>query len=52
MLINNAGFGAFGEIHRLDSSRQVEMVRLNCEALVDLHARYSAGWPSAGGGQS
>ena len=42
VLVNNAGFGAFGGAHRLDPDRQVEMVRLNCEALMDLHARYSA----------
>jgi uncharacterized protein len=42
VLVNNAGFGAFGSVHRLGAERQVEMVRLNCEAVVDLHARYSA----------
>jgi short-subunit dehydrogenase len=42
VLVNNAGFGGFGAVHRLEPARQVEMVRLNCEALVDLHARYSA----------
>jgi short-subunit dehydrogenase len=42
VLVNNAGFGAFGSVHRLDTARQVEMVRLNCETVVDLHARYSA----------
>jgi len=42
VLVNNAGFGAFGEAHRLDRARQLEMVRLNCEAVLDLQARYSA----------
>ena len=41
VLVNNAGFGGFGAVHRLEPSRQVEMVRLNCEALLDLHATYS-----------
>ena len=42
VLVNSAGFGAFGEAHRLDRARQLEMVRLNCEAVLDLQARYSA----------
>lgn len=50
ILINNAGFGAFGAVHRLEADRQVEMVRLNCEALVDLHARYSSEMASRGRG--
>jgi hypothetical protein len=41
ILVNNAGFGAFGTVHGLDRERLVEMVRINCEALVDLQARLS-----------
>jgi short-subunit dehydrogenase len=41
VLVNNAGFGAFGTAHGLERDRQVEMVRVNCEALLDLQARYS-----------
>ena len=41
VLVNNAGFGAFGTVHGLERERQLEMVRVNCEALVDLQARYS-----------
>jgi uncharacterized protein len=41
ILVNNAGFGAFGTAHRLDRGRQLEMVRLNCEAVLDLQLRYS-----------
>jgi short-subunit dehydrogenase len=41
ILVNNAGFGAFGAVHELERDRLVEMVRVNCEALVDLQARYA-----------
>ncbi len=40
VLINNAGFGYAGDFADGDRQRQVEMVRLNCEAVVDLSARY------------
>lgn len=36
LLINNAGFGSFGEFHTLDSSREVAMVQVNCAAVVAL----------------
>lgn len=35
-LVNNAGFGAVGAFSRSDRTRQREMIRLNCEALVAL----------------
>jgi hypothetical protein len=35
-LINNAGFGKFGEFAKLDVKRQTSMVRVNCEAMVHL----------------
>lgn len=41
VLVNNAGFGGSGSLHRTDRQRAAEMVRLNCEAVVDLQARYS-----------
>jgi short-subunit dehydrogenase len=50
VLVNNAGFGAFGTVHELDRDRLVEMVRLNCEALVDLQARYSPAMVARGRG--
>jgi short-subunit dehydrogenase len=50
VLVNNAGFGAFGSAHRLDRQRQVEMVRLNCEAVLDLQARYSRSMVDRGRG--
>jgi short-subunit dehydrogenase len=36
LLINNAGFGAFGEFVTSDRSRQLEMVQVNCAAVVNL----------------
>jgi len=42
VLVNNAGFGGSGSLHRFDRERALEMVRVNCEAVTDLQARYSA----------
>jgi len=36
VLVLNAGFGAFGRVAELPRERQTSMVRLNCEAVVDL----------------
>jgi short-subunit dehydrogenase len=36
LLVNNAGFGLRGRFAELDTARQAEMVRVNCEALVYL----------------
>ena len=35
-VVNNAGFGSTGPFASLEPSREVEMVRLNCEAVVAL----------------
>jgi short-subunit dehydrogenase len=40
VLVNNAGFGYAGPFADANRMRQVEMVRVNCEAVVDLTARY------------
>lgn len=50
VLVNNAGFGSSAPLHHADRVRVVEMVRLNCEALVDLQARFSPGMASRGRG--
>lgn len=42
LLINNAGFGAFGYIHQIPEDRLVEMVQVNCAAVVQLSRLYSA----------
>jgi uncharacterized protein len=36
LLVNNAGFGTHGRFAEIDSAREAEEVRLNCEALVTL----------------
>jgi len=35
-LVNNAGFGTAGEFASLDRARELLMLRVNCEAVVDL----------------
>jgi uncharacterized protein len=50
ILVNNAGFGDSGNLHRGDPSRLTQMVRLNCEALLDLQARYSPAMAERGRG--
>jgi short-subunit dehydrogenase len=40
VLINNAGFGSGGLFQRLHQARELEMVRLNVEAVVALCGRY------------
>jgi uncharacterized protein len=40
ILVNNAGFGGIGTFVDLGRERQVEMLRVNVEAVVDLTARY------------
>ena len=40
VLVNNAGFGSGGRFVELDQEREVEMVRLNVEAVVALCGRF------------
>lgn len=42
LLVNNAGFGAFGYIHDISESRLLEMVQVNCSAVVHLTRLYAA----------
>src|ERR1700674_5046555 len=42
LLINNAGFGHFGEFPSVDTQRLLEMVPLNCSAVVHLNRLYLA----------
>lgn len=49
-LVNNAGFGAFGNVADLDGDRQREMVELNVDAVVDLAARALPGMIERGSG--
>jgi hypothetical protein len=41
LLINNAGFGVFGYIHEGDEARLLEMVQVNCAAVVHLTRLYT-----------
>jgi short-subunit dehydrogenase len=50
ILVNNAGYGDNGRVNDGDRERLLAMVRLNCEALLDLQARYSAGMVERGRG--
>ena len=40
VLVNNAGFGDFGEFHKSDLGKQTRMVDLNCTALIELCRLY------------
>jgi len=40
VLINNAGFGSAGQFADLDLANEINMVRLNCEAVVALTGAY------------
>jgi short-subunit dehydrogenase len=50
ILVNNAGFGGSGNVHRSDPGRLVQMVQLNCEALVELQARLTPEMAARGRG--
>jgi uncharacterized protein len=41
LLVNNAGFGAFGYIHDIPESRLLEMIQVNCSAVVHLTRLYA-----------
>jgi uncharacterized protein len=36
LLVNNAGFGAYGELHTVEPGRLLDMVQVNCSAVVHL----------------
>jgi len=40
LLVNNAGFGAYGEFHKVPLARQLEMVQVNVAAVVHLTHLY------------
>lgn len=50
VLVNSAGFGTAGRFDQLDLERELEMVRLNVEAVVDLCGRYVPGLVRRGRG--
>ena len=50
VLVNNAGFGDACDFASADRERLLRMIRLNCEALTDLQARYLPGMVGRGRG--
>jgi short-subunit dehydrogenase len=40
VLVNNAGFAVYGNVAEADLDRQLDQVKLNCAALLDLTGRY------------
>src|SRR5260370_10579944 len=42
LLINNAGFGQYGEFHSVENQRLLDLVQVNCTAVVHLTPLY---WP-------
>jgi short-subunit dehydrogenase len=40
LLINNAGFGQYGEFHAIETKRLLKMVQVNCAAVVHLTRLY------------
>jgi short-subunit dehydrogenase len=49
-LVNNAAFGTAGPFHELPLGRELEQVRLNVEAVVDLTGRFLPGMVARGRG--
>jgi uncharacterized protein len=50
ILVNNAGFGSRGDFVNNDPARQLDMVRINIEAVVDLTGRFLPGMVKRGRG--
>ena len=50
ILVNNAGYGSGAPFVKLEREREVQMLRLNCEAVVDLCSRYAPAMVERRGG--
>lgn len=50
-LVNNAGFGMYGAFERADTTRALDMIRLNCESLVAITHAFLPLLRAAGGGR-
>jgi len=50
VLCNNAGFGSAAPFVKLERERELRMLRVNCEAVVDLCSRYAPGMVERGRG--
>ncbi len=51
LLVNNAGFGQWGSWLELDPREEVEMIRVNVEALTSLTRRFAPAMAARGGGR-
>jgi short-subunit dehydrogenase len=40
LLVNNAGFGQYGEVHQVETQRLLDMVQVNCAVVVHLTRLY------------
>ena len=50
LLVNNAGFGAYGEFHKTRLDRLIEMMQVNVTAVVHMTHLYLPGMIARGGG--
>ena len=50
MLVNNAGFGMYGELKDLDAERQYAMIQVNCAAVATLTRLYLPAMVARGSG--
>jgi short-subunit dehydrogenase len=50
VLVANAGFGSYGAFVAADRDREIEQIRVNGEAVVDLAARWTRGMVARGAG--
>jgi len=50
LLVNNAGFGAFGYAHEIEEGRVADMVQVNCSAVVQLTRLYAPAMVQRGHG--
>jgi len=50
LLVNNAGFGQYGEFQDVETERLLEMVQVNCSAVVHLTRLYLPGMVARRGG--
>lgn len=50
LLVNNAGFGVFGEFREMDLDRHLAMIQVNCSAVVGMTRLYLPGMIARGAG--
>jgi short-subunit dehydrogenase len=50
LLVNNAGFGQYGQLHEVEVERLLEMVQVNCSSVLHLTRLYLPGMVAKGSG--